>query len=258
MPDTDSTRPAHRGLVQQGFYDLSAAELGRLDPGLRFAPVVMLLAAAIGLATRQPALHAALAVVGILTFVLPRHHPLNLLYNHAWRLFFRAPALPPNPLPRRLATLVAAGLNLAICIAFTSGSDGLAYGLGTVLVTLLALLVARQLCVVSWLLERLVKAKNRPERLITGAEARRLIADGALLIDVRSPKEFGSGHLPGAVNVPIDAFEGHVRGLLDKRREMILYCSGGVRCNKAAVLLRQAGGRGVHQLGTLQRWSETA
>jgi len=39
---------------------------------------------------------------------------------------------------------------------------------------------------------------------------------------------------------------------------MVLYCAAGVRCNKAAVLLQEAGSTGVHQLGTLARWSEPA
>ena len=256
MPDTAGTSSVQRGLAQQGYYELSADELRRLDRGLRFTPAVMLLAAAAGLATRQPALHATLAVIGAVALVLPRLHPIDLLYNHFWRHLFRAPALPPHPLPRRLAGLAAAALNLAICLAFSSGRDAVAYGLGAVLLAILVVLATRHLCVVSWLLEKLVVAKNRPERLITGDEARRLIADGAMLIDVRSPKEFANGHLPGAVNAPIDSFEQHVGELLDEHREMVLYCAAGVRCNKAAVMLREAGSSRVHQLGTLARWSE--
>jgi len=258
MPEAPSTSPAQSGLSQQGYYELSADELRRLSNGLRFTPSVMLLAAAIGLATRQPALHAILAAIGALTFVLPRHHPFDLLYNHFVRHLFRAPALPPNPLPRRVATLVTAALNLAICIAFTSGRDTLGYALGAVLLITLVLLVSRHLCLVSWLLEKRAVASNRPKRLITGKEARRLVADGAMLIDVRSPKEFANGHIPGAVNLPIDGFERHVGELLGENREMVLYCAAGVRCNKAAVLLQEAGSTGVHQLGTLARWSETA
>jgi len=256
MAETTNTRPAQSGLAQQGYYELSGDELRRLDRGLRFTPAVMLLAAAAGLATRQPALHATLAAIGALALVLPRLHPVDLLYNHGLRHLFQAPPLPPNPLPRRLAGLVAAGLNLAICLAFTSGRDSLGYGLGGVLLAILTLLATRHLCVVSWLLEKLAVARNRPDHLITGDEARRLVGDGALLIDVRSPKEFANGHLPGAVNVPIDGFEGHVDELLGENREMVLYCAAGVRCNKAAVLLQQAGSSSVHQLGTLARWSE--
>ncbi len=249
---------AHRGLSQQGYYELSTDELRRLDRGLRFTPTVMLVTAAVGLAARQPALHATLAAIGVAALLLPRVHPVDLLYNHVVRHLFRAPALPPNPLPRRLAGLAAAALNLAICVAFTAGRDGLAYGMGALLLAILALLATRQLCVVSWLLERLAVAKNRPDRLITGDEARRLVADGALLVDVRSPREFANGHLPGALNVPIDEFERHVDELLAADRDMVLYCAAGVRCNKAAVMLREAGSTGVHQLGTLARWSETA
>lgn len=256
MSDAASTSPVHRGLAQQGFYELSTAELGRLENGLRFTPTVMLAAAAVALATRLPALHAALAAIGAIGFVAPRFHPVDLVYNHAVRHLARAPALPPSPLPRRLGGMAAATLNLAICLAFASGHDGLAYGLGVVLLVVLGLLATRQLCLASWLLERLAVAGNRPDRLITGDEARRLVARGALLIDVRSPREYANGHLPGAVNVPIDELAEHVDELLAEQREMVLYCAAGVRCNKAATMLTEAGSTGVHQLGTLARWSE--
>ena len=252
-----SISPAHRGLAQQGYYELSTEELDRFDSGLRFTPTVMLLAAAVGLATRQPALHAVLATIGAVALVLPRHHPVDLLYNLGVRHLFRAPALPPNPLPRRLAGAVAATLNLAICLAFTTGQDVLGYVLGGALLALLGMVVASQFCAVSWLLEKLAVARNRPAHLVTGEEARRLVAGGAMLIDVRSPKEFANGHLPGAVNVPIDEFDRHVGELVAEHREMVLYCAAGVRCNKAAVMLREAGGEEVHQLGTLARWSES-
>ena len=252
-----STSPAHRGLAQQGYYELSTEELDRFGNGLRFTPTVMLLAAAVGLATRQPILHLVLAAIGAVALVLPSHHPVDLLYNLGARHLFQAPALPPNPAPRRLAGLVTAVLNLGICLAFTSDRDALGYGLGAVLLVLLGMLATRHFCAVSWLIEALVVAKNRPAHLITGDEARRLVADGALLVDVRSPKEFANGHLPGAVNVPIDEFDRHVDELVAEHREMVLYCAAGVRCNKAAVMLREAGSEGVHQLGTLARWSES-
>jgi rhodanese-related sulfurtransferase len=256
MSETSATNPVHQGLSQQGYYELSTDELERLNHGLRFTPAVMLLAAAVGLAMRWPPLHAALAAIGALSFILPRHHPIDLLYNHGVRHLFRAPALPPNPLPRRLAALAGATLNLAIYLAFSSGQDTLAYGLGAILLAALTTLVVRHLCVVCWLLEKRAVAKNRPKRLISGDEARRLVAEGAILIDVRSPKEFANGHAPGALNLPIDGFEHHVDELLAEQRAMVLYCAAGVRCNKAAVLLQEAGSNRVHQLGTLARWSD--
>jgi rhodanese-related sulfurtransferase len=35
-------------------------------------------------------------------------------------------------------------------------------------------------------------------------EARRMVAEGAALIDLRSPDRYGAGHAPGAVNLPLD------------------------------------------------------
>lgn len=245
-----------RGLAQQGFYELSEAERQRLDRALKLTPILTALATAAGLALQEPALHLVLAGISATGFLLPAHHPFDLLYNHLLRRLGRRPALPPSPLPRRLAMLVPATLNLAICGALLRGRVELAYLLGGVVILVQALLVARQLCLVSWLLERLAVARNRPERQVTGDEARRLIDEGALLVDVRSPKEFAQGHLPGAVNVPIDGFEERVDELLAERRPLVLYCAAGVRCNKAARMLEAAGSRQVHQLGTMRRWSE--
>ncbi|MGH8676667.1 MAG: ArsR/SmtB family transcription factor [Burkholderiales bacterium] len=45
------------------------------------------------------------------------------------------------------------------------------------------------------------------------------------VLDVRPPEEFAAGHLPGAVNIPIDRLETEL-AKLPKRREVIAYCRG--------------------------------
>lgn len=45
------------------------------------------------------------------------------------------------------------------------------------------------------------------------------------VLDVRPPEEFAAGHLPGAVNVPIEKLESYV-AKLPKRKEVIAYCRG--------------------------------
>lgn len=65
-------------------------------------------------------------------------------------------------------------------------------------------------------------------------------AHGALLLDVRTPEEFDSGHIPGAVNIPID----ELRDRLDElpsNRQVIAYCLVGQRGYLATRILRQAG-----------------
>lgn len=45
------------------------------------------------------------------------------------------------------------------------------------------------------------------------------------VLDVRPPEEFAAGHLPGAVNIPIERLESEL-AKLPKRREVVAYCRG--------------------------------
>lgn len=45
------------------------------------------------------------------------------------------------------------------------------------------------------------------------------------VLDVRPPEEFAAGHLPGAVNIPIDRLESGL-SKLSKQREVVAYCRG--------------------------------
>lgn len=64
-----------------------------------------------------------------------------------------------------------------------------------------------------------------------------------VLIDVRAAEEFALGHLPGAINLPIDTLEARL-GELPDDREIVAYCRGPycVLSHEAVALLR---GRGV-------------
>ena len=45
------------------------------------------------------------------------------------------------------------------------------------------------------------------------------------VLDVRPAEEYAAGHVPGAINVPIDRLEGYL-AKLPKRKEVIAYCRG--------------------------------
>ncbi|WP_082132847.1 ArsR/SmtB family transcription factor [Pelagerythrobacter marensis] len=53
----------------------------------------------------------------------------------------------------------------------------------------------------------------------------RLRDSSVILLDVRPPEEFAMGHLPGAINVPVEGLEDHLP-LLARDREIIAYCRG--------------------------------
>lgn len=62
------------------------------------------------------------------------------------------------------------------------------------------------------------------------------------LIDVRSPGEYASGHLEGAINLPLDQLQHSIaREVPDKATPLILYCASGARSAFACGLLHQLG-----------------
>lgn len=61
-----------------------------------------------------------------------------------------------------------------------------------------------------------------------------------LILDVRAPSEFAAGHVPGAVNVPVDELRGRL-GELDPVRPIIAYCQIGMRGYLATRILMQNG-----------------
>ncbi|MFC3492627.1 rhodanese-like domain-containing protein [Glycomyces rhizosphaerae] len=74
--------------------------------------------------------------------------------------------------------------------------------------------------------------------------ARELIATGpdTLVVDVRTPGEFASAHLPGAINLPLDQVDAHLRRIVaDAGGRMILVCQSGRRAAQCQAKLAAAG-----------------
>jgi phage shock protein E len=91
-------------------------------------------------------------------------------------------------------------------------------------------------------------------REIQGAEARKLVAAGGRLLDVRSPAEYAGGHLPGAVNIPVQELDRRLAEVGPPDGEVILYCRSGSRSARAAATLRANGFTKVHNLGPMTAW----
>ncbi len=92
------------------------------------------------------------------------------------------------------------------------------------------------------------------------ALARRLDApQPPVLLDARQPAEFAVSHLPGAQRVDPDATAAELADALaniDRQREIVVYCSVGVRSAGVAARLREAGFENVENLGgSIFRWA---
>jgi phage shock protein E len=84
--------------------------------------------------------------------------------------------------------------------------------------------------------------------------ARKHFAAGALIIDVRSPEEFRSGHVPSALNIPLgqlcEQLPKHVK---EPQQPLLLHCLSGGRSAIAQQQLKRMGYTHVFNLGSLAR-----
>lgn len=73
-------------------------------------------------------------------------------------------------------------------------------------------------------------------------------AERSLILDVRTPEEYAAGHLPDAVNIPVDELRSRL-GELPGEREIAAYCQVGQRGYLATRILLQAGLSAVNLSG---------
>lgn len=89
---------------------------------------------------------------------------------------------------------------------------------------------------------------------VSSAEARQLVQAGARLVDVRTPGEFAAGHIPGAINIPVQQLDARIDELQPKDAGVVVYCRSGHRSGNASRMLKSAGFKAVHDLGPMSRW----
>jgi rhodanese-related sulfurtransferase len=84
------------------------------------------------------------------------------------------------------------------------------------------------------------EAHETETREVSREEARKLIDDGAQLVDVRAEHEWEAGRIAGAVHLPLAELAERT-GELDPQRPVVLYCRGGNRSTMATDALAAAG-----------------
>ncbi len=79
-----------------------------------------------------------------------------------------------------------------------------------------------------------------------------------ILLDVRQPEEYRSGHLPGAVLIPLPSLMDKV-GELDPAKSLLVYCRSGNRSRAAAAFLLSKGFSKVYSIdGGITAWNGRA
>ena len=82
---------------------------------------------------------------------------------------------------------------------------------------------------------------------------RELVSQGALLLDVRTPAEDREGHVPHALNLPVQELPTRLHEVGPTERPIVVYCRSGGRSAQAAQLLTRAGYK-VRDIGPMTAW----
>lgn len=67
------------------------------------------------------------------------------------------------------------------------------------------------------------------------------LAEGAIVIDVRTPQEFKMGHVNGSINIPVDQIDAKVNKIKKYKQPIVLCCASGMRSASAVGMLHNAG-----------------
>ena len=71
----------------------------------------------------------------------------------------------------------------------------------------------------------------------------------AILLDVRTPEEYQSGHIPGSNNIPLQTLTIVTSVVKNKDTILYVYCQSGARSRQATQALQQMGYTNINNLG---------
>ena len=77
---------------------------------------------------------------------------------------------------------------------------------------------------------------------------------GALLLDVRTPQEYGQGHIPGSKNLPLQQLDKAESMTENKDTALFVYCYSGARSGQATAYLRRMGYANVQNIGGISTY----
>ncbi len=88
------------------------------------------------------------------------------------------------------------------------------------------------------------------------ARVKEVVGAGAKVLDVRTPEEFAGGHVPGAINIPVQVLGGRISEVGPKDKPVVVYCRSGGRSASAASMLKQAGYAEVLDVGPMSAFPQ--
>lgn len=76
-----------------------------------------------------------------------------------------------------------------------------------------------------------------------------LVNEGAIIIDVRTPQEYDSGHIKGSKNIPLAQVPHRLKSFSNKEKTYITCCASGIRSASAKSIMKKNGYQHVYNGG---------
>ncbi len=101
----------------------------------------------------------------------------------------------------------------------------------------------------------MLKLFSKSYESVTEVEVKSMMKDkNTMIVDVREPYEYASGHIKGAKLIPLGSLPNRLNEL-NKDKNIILVCASGARSGRAASFLSKKGYRVFNLAGGMMRWS---
>jgi phage shock protein E len=92
---------------------------------------------------------------------------------------------------------------------------------------------------------------------ITQEEAKEMMdTEEVIILDVREQDEYDSGHIPGAVLLPVGTIDGDTAAaaIPEKDSKVLVYCRSGNRSKTASSTLAELGYTNIYEFGGINTW----
>lgn len=96
---------------------------------------------------------------------------------------------------------------------------------------------------------------NKSYQTISATEAKNMMRENTIILDVRTKEEYEISHIKNAINIPLDKIDDTViEQLKDKKQTILVYCQSGNRSKQASQKLVDLGYTKVYNFGGINNW----
>ncbi len=100
-------------------------------------------------------------------------------------------------------------------------------------------------------------ASDASYQRITQEEAKKMMdTQEVIVLDVREQNEYDSGHIPGAVLLPVGSIDEETAAAVIPQKDstVLVYCRSGNRSRTASAALAELGYTGIYEFGGINTW----